>query len=99
MCYAVCMIPKKLDKEVPGYHVRKLIESLELKVGEAARLLNVPEPNFSMILNGRLGISADMAVRLEKVFGEPAEYWLDLQKKYELIQSRKKKFKLKKFKK
>jgi len=92
------MNTNNISKKHPGYHIKRLcIDTLCLSVGDAANLLGVPRANFSLLINGRMGISADMAVRLEKVFGESAEYWLDLQKKYELSFARKKNFKLKKY--
>ena len=60
----------------------------EMNVTEAANHLMVTRTTLSQILNGHAGISAGMALRLEKLFGNPGEFWLDLQKQYELAQAR-----------
>lgn len=60
----------------------------EMNVTEAADHLMVTRTTLSQILNGHAGISAGMALRLERLFGNPGEFWLDLQKQYELAQAR-----------
>jgi addiction module HigA family antidote len=48
----------------------------------------VPIKTFSAILNGRAGISPEMALRLSKVFGRTPERWLRLQLQYDLWNTR-----------
>jgi len=48
----------------------------------------VPIKTFSAILNGRAGISPEMALRLSKVFGRTPEGWLRLQLQYDLWNTR-----------
>jgi addiction module HigA family antidote len=63
-----------------------------LTVSELARHLGVTRANLSMILNGRLGITAAMAVKLADAFPKSrAEFWMDLQSHYDLAQVRKQK--------
>jgi addiction module HigA family antidote len=69
----------------PGQHIRlEYLDPLGLTVTEAARILGVTRANLSNILNGRTGISPEMAVRLAKAFGGQAEIWLRLQVAYDL---------------
>ena len=64
----------------PGQHIRlEYLEPLGLTVTEAARILGVTRASLSNIVNGRSGISPEMAVRLAKAFGGSAEIWLRLQ--------------------
>ncbi len=63
----------------------------EMEVSEAAARLKVSRPTLSKIINGKSGISADMALRLEAFLGNPSEFWLDLQKQYELALARRQK--------
>ena len=71
----------------PGESIRILcIEPEGLTVTGAARRLGVSRKQLSAILNGRAGISPEMAVRLEKVFGSNARMWLGLQTSYDLAQ-------------
>ena len=69
----------------PGEHVRDdCLEPLNLTVTDAARALGVSRKTLSQILNGRAGISPEMAVRLSKAFGSTARHWLQLQMNYDL---------------
>lgn len=69
----------------PGEILRELcLAPLELTVTEAARALGVSRKTLSGILNGRAGISPEMAVRLSLAFGTSAESWLNQQIQYDL---------------
>jgi addiction module HigA family antidote len=69
----------------PGEVLRELcLEPLGLNVSEAARALGVSRKTLSSILNGRAGISPEMAVRLSIAFGTSAESWLNQQTLYDL---------------
>ena len=65
-------------------------------VTEVARHLGVTRPALSRVLNGKAGISADMALRLSEAFNTDAEMWLRLQAQRDLwVASRKKRAKVK----
>src|SRR6185312_12712282 len=69
----------------PGEVLRDLcLKPLRLTVTEAARSLGVSRKTLSGILNGRAGISPEMAVRLSLAFGTSAESWLNQQLQYDL---------------
>lgn len=69
----------------PGEVLRELcIEPLGLSVTRAAKALGVSRKTLSAILNGRAGISPEMAIRLSKAFGTSAESWLNQQVQYDL---------------
>jgi addiction module HigA family antidote len=69
----------------PGKIIRKLcIEPLGVTVTQAAEELGVPRKTLSLVLNGYVGISLEMAVRLSTVFGCSPESWLELQSLYNL---------------
>ena len=70
----------------PGRIIRGAIEDLQLSVTDAARILNVSRPTLSALLNGRSGISPEMAVRLSKAIGSTPGFWLRLQLNYDLAQ-------------
>lgn len=72
----------------PGEVVRRqCLEPLGLTVTEAAKGLGVSRNTLSMLLNGRLGISPDMAIRLSQGFGGSPESWLQQQMQYSLWQA------------
>ena len=60
------------------------VEPLGLTVTKAAESIGVTRKTFSMLLNGKSGISPEMALRLSKVFGRTPEGWLRLQLQYYL---------------
>ena len=72
----------------PGEILRELcLEPLGLSVTEAARALGVARKTLSAILNGRSGISPEMAIRLGKAFSTSPESWLNQQVQYDLWQA------------
>ncbi len=60
------------------------VDPLNINVTEAAKALGVTRKTLSALLNGRAGISPEMALRLSKVFGRSPEAWLKLQLQYDL---------------
>ncbi len=69
----------------PGEIIRELcIEPLGLSITEAAKGLGVSRKTLSSILNGRAGISAEMALRLSMAFDTTPESWLAQQSQYDL---------------
>ena len=76
----------------PGEVLRELcIEPLGLSVTEAAEGLGVSRKTLSAVLNGRAGISPEMALRLSIAFDTSAESWLNQQTQYDLWHAGKKK--------
>jgi addiction module HigA family antidote len=74
----------------PGEILRSLcLEPLGLSVTEAAAGLGVSRKTLSAILNGRAGISPEMAVRLSIAFKTSAESWLNQQLQYDLWRAEK----------
>ena len=72
----------------PGELVReKCLASLGLTVTAAARGLGVTRKALSELINGRAGVSPDMAIRLSKAFGSEPETWLGMQMEYDLWQA------------
>jgi addiction module HigA family antidote len=73
----------------PGGTVRRqCLDPLDLSVTEAAKGLGVTRQALSDLLNGKAGISIDMAIRLSKAFGSSPETWLGMQMAYDLWQAR-----------
>lgn len=73
----------------PGRVVRNAcLEPLGLSVTEGARILGVTRQALNNVVNGKSGISAEMAIRLSKAFGSTPETWLRMQLAYDLAQAR-----------
>lgn len=80
----------------PGEVIRRqCLEPLGLTVTAAAKGLGVSRNTLSMLLNGRLGISPEMAIRLSRGFGGSPESWLQQQMQYDLWQARQRAGKIK----
>ena len=73
----------------PGLAVRHdCLEPLGLSVTKGAEKLGVSRQALNNLVNGKSGISPEMAIRLSKAFGGTAETWLRLQLAYDLAQVR-----------
>ncbi len=76
---------RRLAPITPGEILKKeFLDALELSSSRVARDLDVPAGRLSEIINGKRAITADTALRLEKYFGVSAQYWLNLQSRYDL---------------
>jgi antitoxin HigA-1 len=74
----------------PGWSVRHdCLEALGLSVTEGAKVLGVTRQALNNLVNGKSGISPEMAIRLDKAFGGGAEVWLGLQMDFDLAQAMK----------
>jgi antitoxin HigA-1 len=83
----------------PGEIIRELcLRPLRITVTQAARALGVSRKSLSEILNGRAGVSPEMALRLSLAFDASAESWLNQQMHYDLwtMRQRRKRLKVKK---
>ena len=73
----------------PGRIVRQdCIDALELTVTRAAELLSLTLQTLSNLVNEKAGISAEMAIRLEKIGWSTVDNWMRLQATYDLAQAR-----------
>lgn len=68
----------------PGEHLAEQLDELGMSAAELGRQLKVPTNRITGILNGQRAITGDSALRLAHFFGTSAEFWLNLQKVYEL---------------
>ena len=76
------------DPPHPGEVLKELcLEPLGLTVTEAAKALGVSRKTLSMVVNGRAGISPEMAIRLSIAFDTSAESWLNQQIQFDLWQA------------
>ena len=80
----------------PGRIVKSAcLEPLGMTITEGAKVLGVTRQTLTKIVNGKSGISAEMAIRLTKAFGSTAETWVRMQATYDLAQARKDESKIK----
>jgi addiction module HigA family antidote len=80
----------------PGRIVKSAcLEPLGLSITAGAKVLGVTRQTLTKVVNGRSGISPEMAIRLSKAFGSTAETWLRMQLAYDLAQARRDENKIK----
>ena len=74
----------------PGEMLKiEIVEGRKLTIAKAAELLGLTRPTLSNILNGKAGITPNIALRVETVFGGAARFWVRLQSSYDLSVAKK----------
>ena len=73
----------------PGEWLRaEIVQPAGLSVTAAAERLHVTRPHMNNLLNGKAGLSAEMAIRFEKAFGIKADTLMRMQAAHDLAQAR-----------
>jgi addiction module HigA family antidote len=76
---------KKLPPIHPGeILLEEFLKPMGITMNRLAKDLHVPANRITQIVDGRRGISGESALRLARYFGTSAEFWLGLQKDYDL---------------
>jgi addiction module HigA family antidote len=81
-------MPTMKNPAHPGALIKDDIEALGLSVAEAAAGIGVTRQQLYRVIRGESAVSAEMAVRLEKALGGPADVWMRMQINYDLAQVR-----------
>lgn len=68
----------------PGEILAEELKAIDISAAELARTIGVPPNRISQIITGKRAISADTALRLGRYFCMEADFWMNLQKIYEL---------------
>ena len=68
----------------PGTHLAEMLEELAITQYRLARTVGVPPRRINEIVHGRRAITADTALRLGKALGMTPDFWLNLQRMYDL---------------
>ena len=72
----------------PGESIREALQAAEWTVTDAAGRIGVTRNTLSRLVNGRIGISPEMALALERVGWSNAEFWMRRQAAYDLARAR-----------
>ena len=72
----------------PGEHLAELLEELSISQYRLAKTIDVPQIRVSDIVRGRRSITADSALRIGRALGTTPEFWLNLQRMYDLDTAR-----------
>ncbi|MYF86523.1 MAG: HigA family addiction module antidote protein [Rhodospirillaceae bacterium] len=68
----------------PGEHLAEFLEELGISQYRLATAIRVPPRRINEIVHGRRGVTADTALRVRKALGTSPEFWLNLQRMYDL---------------
>ena len=79
---------KKLPPIHPGRILLEDMRDEEISINRLAQLIRVPTNRISLIVNAKRGITADTAARLGRYFATPAQYWLNIQNRFDLDSDR-----------
>ena len=78
-------VTKKPAPLHPGEILReKFLKPLELSAAALARRMHVPRTRVERIADERIGVTADTALRVSRALGTRPQFWLDLQREYDL---------------
>jgi len=80
----------KIENIYPGEILsEEFLKPLRISAYKLAKEINIPQTRLSEIIHGRRRITADSALKLGKLFGNSAQFWLGLQNDYDLEEERK----------
>jgi len=68
----------------PGVYLKEIMDELYLSQYRLARELGVPAMRINHVVNGRRPVSAELALRLGRYFGQSPRYWINLQSRYDM---------------
>lgn len=68
----------------PGEHLAEILDELSITQYRLAKTIGVPQVRIGDIVHGRRAITADTALRIGRALGTTPDFWLNLQRMYDL---------------
>ena len=81
-------LPSRRPPHPGEFLATRFLKPLAMSANALAKALSVPAPRINDIARERRGVTADTAMRLARVFGTTAEYWMNLQRAWDLARAR-----------
>ena len=78
------MAKARLAPVHPGVYLKELLEELRLSQYRLAHDIGVPAMRISHVVHGKRPVTAELALRLGRYFGQSPRYWLNLQSRYDM---------------
>jgi len=78
------MTNKRITPVHPGIYLKELIDELKISQYRLAKEVGVPAMRISLLVNGKRPITAELALRLGRYFGQNPRYWMNLQSRYDM---------------
>ena len=80
----VSMAKRRIAPVHPGFYLKELLEELNLSQYRLARELAIPAMRINLVVNGKRPVTAELALRLGRYFGQSPRYWMNLQGRYDM---------------
>ncbi len=78
------MIKKPVAPVHPGVYLKELLDELALSQYRLAKDIAVPAMRINYVVNGKRPVTAELALRLGRYFGQNPRYWLNIQSRYDM---------------
>jgi len=78
------MTRKRISPVHPGVYLKELLDELTLSQYRLAKDIGVPAMRVSYVVHGKRPVTAELALRLGRYFGQSPRYWLNLQSRYDM---------------
>lgn len=80
----VSMVKRRIAPVHPGFYLKELLMELNLSQYRLARELAIPAMRINLVVNCKRPLTAELALRLGRYFGQSPRYWMNLQGRYEM---------------
>ena len=71
----------------PGYYIKEIVDESGLTQEDFAKRLGTTPKNLRILVRGEQSLSIDIAMKMSRMIGTSIEYWLNLQKAYDVLQA------------
>jgi antitoxin HigA-1 len=78
------MKKKRISPVHPGIYLKELLDELTVTQYRLAKDIGVPAMRINYVVNGKRPVTAELALRLGRYFGQSPRYWLNLQSRYDM---------------
>ena len=78
------MAKKRIPPVHPGIYLKELLDELALSQYRLAKDIGVPSMRINYVVNGKRPVTAELALRLGRYFGQNPRYWLNIQSRYDM---------------
>ena len=78
------MATKRITPVHPGIYLKELLDELKISQYRLAKEVGVPAMRINLLVNGKRPITAELALRLGRYFGQNPRYWMNLQSRYDM---------------
>lgn len=78
------MAKKRINPVHPGVYLKELLDEIRMSQYRLAKELGVPAMRVSLVIAGKRPVTAELALRLGRFFGQTPRYWINLQSRYDM---------------